>query len=154
VAGAPRAVTATAATLAVLVLAHTALAERTIARRYAPRIATLDLPLDPMLRKMAVADNALGAVASWAGPEFSKLLILEPPGSGAAFSRLTGRTLDRSRVRPAYDLLSAVIDSGRGIPAVFPHVREAWITDRWEPRWRDWTLATNMVNGRLLLCGT
>src|SRR5262249_35560819 len=37
---------------------------------------------------------------------------------------------------------------------VFPHVREAWITDRWEPRWGDWTLATNMVNGRLLLCGT
>jgi len=151
---APRAAAAAAAALAVLVIAHAALAEWTIARRYAARIATLELPLDPMLRKMEVAHNALGAVASWAGPEFSKLLILEPPGSGAAFSTLTGRTFDRSRVRPAYDLLSAVIDSGRGIPAAFPNVREAWITDRWEPRWSDWMLATNMVNGQLLLCGT
>jgi hypothetical protein len=150
---APRAAAAASAALALLVVAHAALAERAIALRYAGRIAALDLPLDPMLRKIAVSDNALGAIASWIGPDFSQLLILQPPGSETTFGALSGHVLHGSGSRPAYDLLSAVIDSGRAIPAAFPQVREARITDRWDPACRDWMLATSMVNGRLLLCG-
>jgi len=154
VADAPRAATAATTALVVLGLAQAALAERTITQRYAARIAALELPLDPMLRKMAVADNALGSIVAWAGPEFSKLLVLEPPGSGVAFSTLTGHAVNTGGARPSYDLLSAVLDSGRAIPAALPQVHEARIADRWEPRWNDWMLATNAVNGQIIVCGT
>jgi hypothetical protein len=139
--------------LAVLVLAHAAIAERAIATRYAARISALQLPFDPMLRKMEVAKNALQSVVNWTGPIPERLLILEPPQSGLAFSVRTGSATSAAGARRDYDLLSAVLDSGRGVPAALPQVREARIVDLWEPRYKDWCLATNAINGQLLLCG-
>jgi hypothetical protein len=132
-----------------LLAAHVGHAERAMAARGSRWIRQIDLPYDPLLRKMTLERNAVATLGPVLDADSSRLVVVQPPATGA-FSVRTG---DTTAAAPRYDLFKAVLDSGLAITAVEPQVREARIVSEWYPRFRDWWIATHYASGQLVILG-
>jgi hypothetical protein len=122
--------------------------------RYGDWIPELQLPRDPLLRKMVVISNALGSLERSLGPDTCRLLVLWPESSGYTVGVRSGIVpAPPPSVHPA-PILESVLDHGLGVRAIFPQVREVRMTDTWKPEFRDWSIATSLVNGQIIVLGT
>ena len=103
----------------------------------------------PLLRKMTLERNAVATLGPVLDADSSRLVVVQPPATGA-FSVRTG---DTTAAAPRYDLFKAVLDSGLAITAVEPQRCEARIVSEWYPRFRDWWIATHYASGQLVILG-
>ncbi|MBI5710413.1 MAG: hypothetical protein HZC42_08945 [Candidatus Eisenbacteria bacterium] len=144
-------VPAVAGALLALYAAH---AEIALARRHAARIASLDLPFDSLLRKMAFARRAIEGVRAGAGGDSVRVALVVPPSREQFYSVRTGQSVSPGNARvPQYDFLTAVLDSGRAIRAVLPGVRDVRIVRHWTADLAGYLVATNWVSGHVEVLG-
>jgi len=137
-----------------LVVACAAAGEAAWARRTWGRLAALQLPLDSMLRKMEYAGNAWRGLKESLPPEPVRLVVVTPPGDSAVYSVRTGqRVAAATGGAPRYDMLSAVLDGGRALRALFPRLEAVRIDERVEPADSTACLATASINGRIVAFG-
>jgi hypothetical protein len=137
-----------------LVFAQALATEAVFQQRLQTRIPALGLPLDSMLRKMQFAANAQRDLTAALPPTAARLVIVSPPGASSTYNVRTGQVVQAAPTgAPAYNMLAAVLDDGRALRALFPQLLDVRLTEHLLPADTSAVLATNRVDGHLVVFG-
>jgi len=120
--------------------------EHLVDLRWDQRIPGRDFHVDPTLRKSEVIRHVSESLRPALAGRRARLVFVEPAESHQSFVVGTGRSLARTDPA-AQDLLSAVLDMGRGLRALYPGLDSVVFVQRWSPELRDFDLTANTPEG-------
>lgn len=115
------------------------------------------LPRDTFLRKMEVARNAAMGLQGQLPSVPTRLVVYAPPGETVLFSVQTGRgvsQIDAEGDKPRYTLISAVLDEGRGLRALYPQLTSVRFDEHVASTDIGAQIAVNSAGGHIVACGT
>ena len=120
--------------------------EQLVDRRWDQRIPGRGFHVDPMLRKSEVIRHVSESLRAALAGRRARLVFVEPAESHRSFVVGTGRSLEH--IDPnSQDLLSAVLDMGRGLRALYPGLDSVAFVQRWSPALREFDLVANTPEG-------
>jgi hypothetical protein len=123
---------------AAIILGHVALSEGLLEQRSAPRLARVDLPVDPFLRKAETARRVVTSVGqSIGGRRMSAVFVV--PESGWTWKLA--------------EILHSILGEGRALRAVYPNLDSVAMVPRWSTAYRDFELFYGRVDGKVVDVG-
>jgi dolichyl-phosphate-mannose-protein mannosyltransferase len=129
-----------------LVVALALAGEHLVDRRWNQRIPGRGFHVDPMLRKSEVIRHVSESLRPALDGRRTRLVFVEPAASHRSFVVGTGREIED--VDPsAQDLLSRVLDTGRGLRALYTGLDSVVFVERWSAAFREFDLVANTPDG-------
>jgi hypothetical protein len=127
---------AVASTLLVLAsVGWTAWADHLLAARVALVAPGTVVPLDPFLRGMSATYRTITSIGRSLPDEPLDLVIVSPPGAMTVLGARSGRRYGAESRGRAYNLVEAVVDSGRALRLFHPQIRSVAFADHWDARY-------------------
>lgn len=115
-----------------LVLGYALVSSGLIAVRLRERLPTLDLPIDPFLRKTELARRTAEGTAGAVRAGIRRVAFLVPEGPAGAY----------------HDLIRATLDQGRGLRFLQPGLDSVAYVTRWSPAHGEFELFAQDPDGR------
>ena len=115
-----------------LVLGYAVASDRLIAARLHERLQTLDLPIDPFLRKTELARRTAEGAAGAVRAGVRRMAFLVPEGPAGAY----------------HDLIRETVDQGRGLRFLQSGLDSVAYVTRWGPAYGEFELFAQEPDGR------
>jgi hypothetical protein len=132
---------ATASTVLVLSsVCWAAWADHLLATRVTLVVPGANVPLDPFFRGMLTAYRTITSVGRSLPAEPVDILMISPPGAMVVLGARSGRQYPIERHGRAYNLVEAVVDSGRALRLFYPQIRSVAFVDHWDSRYARYAI--------------
>ena len=135
----------------VVVLVTAAYHDFMLSTRLDLRMANVDWPLDPVLRKSRIAERGIGDVRTALNGQRGRVAILIPASTSADIDLGSGRVAEPALKRRY--ALEAVLDEGRSVRAQVPNADSVVFVHEYEPGRAGWLYLLSRSDSHLVPLG-
>ena len=131
-------------------VAYALASDRRIGERLGRRVPGTPIALDPFVRKMEVARNAITSMGQYVNDTTRRVVILTPTRAGRVFGVESGSKGPESpSTRQGYNLLGSVLDGGHALRVFYRGIDSVAVLEDWSERYRDFDLFLPTMEGYL-----